>query len=148
MNLPEKIIALAKEKKLRICCVESITGGRIASALTSVSGASEVFYSGIITYDTESKIKFLDIPKSFFEKNSVYSHECAKKMAENWRKKCEADICISTTGNAEGERKEVFFGISTPKETESFSELFEGNRNEVQEKATEYALKILWKAIF
>lgn len=145
MNLPEKIITLAKEKKLRICSVESITGGRIAAALTSVSGASDVFYAGITTYDTASKIQFLDIPKFFFEENSVYSHKCAKKMAKSFLEKCEADICISTTGNAEGERKEVFFGIATPEKTRSFSEIFKGNRTEVQEKALEFGLGLLLK---
>jgi PncC family amidohydrolase len=143
MNLPEKIITLAKEKKLRLCCAESITGGRIAAALTGVSGASEVFYSGVVVYDTQSKIRFLDIPESFFEKNSVFSAECAKKMAENFKEKCEADICISTTGNAEGEKKEVFFALATAKGETSFSSIFEGNRNEVQERATGYALETL-----
>ncbi len=93
-KITKYIIKTATKKKLRLCCVESVTGGKIASALTSVAGASKVFYSGIVTYDLQSKIDFLEIPKEFFQFCSAYSPKCAELMAENWREKCSADICI------------------------------------------------------
>lgn len=140
--LAKAIIGFAKKNHLRLSCAESVTGGRVVSALTSVSGASEVFYSGIVSYDIESKIRFLDIPKDFFETHSVYSLDCAEKMAENWRKKCDVDFCISTTGQAEGSG-EIFFGLSGREGAASSLKIFDGTRNAVQAQAAQYALEIL-----
>jgi PncC family amidohydrolase len=140
--LVEAIIRIAQKKRLRIVSAESVTGGRIAARFTSVSGASDVFYSGIVAYDQESKTRFLNIPHDFFEKHSVYSVECAEMMAKNWLIKCNADFCISTTGQAE-ESGEVFFALVSKCETRSFLKIFEGDRNIVQEQAAQYALEIL-----
>ncbi len=141
-NLPEKVIERATAHEIRICCAESITGGRIASALTSVSGASKVFYSGIVTYDLDAKVKFLEIPAEFFDEHNVYSAECAVEMAENWRKKCDAHICISTTGQAVASGQ-IFFGVSIDRsDSVSHTQFFTGDRNEIQEQATQFALQL------
>ncbi len=144
-ELAQKIISLATQKKLRICSVESVTGGRVASSLTSIPNSSATFYSGIVTYSLDSKLKFLEIPRDFFEHQSVYSTECALLMAEAWRKKCEADICISTTGEAMNSRQ-IFFGLSDTSETQTFVKILSGNRNQVQEEATEHALELILEA--
>ncbi len=125
-----------------------MSGGLIPAALTSISGASEVFYAGGVFYDTDAKIRFLQIDEGFIKKYGVYSEECAKKMAKNFKDQCEANICVSTTGEAEGEHAgRVYFGITANRQTKTFSERFTGNRQEVQIKARDFALKIMRDAV-
>ncbi len=147
-NLASQIIHLAQQNNWRICTVESVTGGRIAAALTSVSGASEVFYSGGVFYDTRAKMQFLDLTPKFFNECGVYSIECAVEMASRWREQCKADFCISTTGEAEpvdSLRGRIFFAVADANHTEHIDKGFEGDRASSQSFATEYALQFLLK---
>ena len=48
-------------RKLKISFVESCTGGKLASTITSISGASKVFDLGLITYSNRAKIKILKV---------------------------------------------------------------------------------------
>ena len=45
-----QIIKLLKRKKLKISVAESCTGGMLSSSITSVSGSSNVFNLGLVTY--------------------------------------------------------------------------------------------------
>ena len=50
--LIKKLINLNKT----ISCMESCTGGMLASEITNVEGASKAFSFGIVTYSNEEKI--------------------------------------------------------------------------------------------
>ncbi len=63
--LAEVIIKRLKRKGLTISTAESITGGGLGEALTSVSGSSAVFQGGLITYSDVSKTKFLGLPSAY-----------------------------------------------------------------------------------
>ena len=51
ITLEEKLVKTLKEKNMNISVAESLTGGYIASRIVSVSGASQVFYEGIVSYN-------------------------------------------------------------------------------------------------
>ncbi len=147
-SLADEIIHKATQQKKTISTAESITGGRIASAFTLVSGASAVFIGGVVAYSEHSKIHSAGVPVEEIRKTHGYSEETAKYMAERVRRRNISDIGISTTGCAGpvevfGFKKgEVVFGLSVRgKETEIFREIFLGTREEVQEKATKFALQ-------
>lgn len=147
-DIAERIIRLAEKNDWRICAAESVTGGRIAAALTAVSGASRSFYCGGVFYDTRAKSAFLGLTDDFFAECGVYSTECAVEMASRWRERCEADFCIATTGEAEpidSPHGRVFFAVGTPEATEHTDKGFGGGRNAIQAEATEYALRFLYK---
>ncbi len=143
----QKIITLLKEKKLKISSAESITGGRIAAALTEISGSSEVFMAGVVSYSEHSKIHSAGVDVRDLRKYGVYSEKIAEQMADRIMKRNISDIGISTTGCAEGkcdgiETGEVVFGLAErDKKTQIFREKFSGNRTEVQEKAAQFALE-------
>lgn len=146
----QDIVALATQKKLTICSVESITGGRISAEITSISGASTPFFAGGVFYDKRAKEDILGISTETIKKYGVYSTECASAMAQCWREKCKADICVSTTGRAEAVSNilpEVFFGISTRFGEKTTHKTFSGTRTEVQEQATLFALILLKEEI-
>ena len=149
-QLATQIIGLAQQQGWRICAAESVTGGRIAAALTAVSGASEVFFAGGVFYDVRAKMRFLGLTDEFFNELGVYSTECAVEMASRWRERCEADFCIATTGEAEpadSPHGRVFFGVATPEQTTHTDTGFTGNREQIQAAATEHALRYLLKVM-
>ena len=64
MNLNKRIISLIKRKKMNLAIAESCTGGMLAAAVTSISGASKVFGLGLITYSNQAKISVLKVNKN------------------------------------------------------------------------------------
>ena len=53
--MEEWLVFFLKEHKMTITTAESCTGGMVASHIVSVSGSSEVFSEGYITYSEQSK---------------------------------------------------------------------------------------------
>lgn len=88
------------EKNITISSAESCTGGLFASNLTDVSGISQVFKNGFVTYSNESKIEVLGVKEETLEKFGAVSPETAAEMADGLKKKTGSDICISVTGLA------------------------------------------------
>ncbi len=147
-DIAAQILELAEQHKWRICSVESVTGGQIASAFTSISGASRTFFAGSVLYDTRAKIRFLDLSDDFFAEVGVYSTECAVEMALRWRSACDADFCISTTGEAEATdlpQSRVFFAVASKDGSEHTDRGYSGKRTIIQAAATEDALHFLLK---
>ena len=89
-----------KKEKLTISSVESVTGGKFASGITSISGASNYFYGSMIVYNEESKINLLNISKETIDTYGTISNEVSLLMAQNFNKLANTDITISFTGNA------------------------------------------------
>lgn len=99
-DLFTRLVSTLKEKGLTISCAESCTGGLIAKYITDISGASSVFYGGVVSYVNQVKINVLGVSPSTIEKYTEVSLQCAKEMAEGVQKKLSSDIGISTTGFA------------------------------------------------
>lgn len=105
MNATLKLIAYSAVKNLEasgltIATAESCTGGLIATAITSVPGASAVFRYGWITYCDEAKERELGVPGSVIEEHGVVSEAVVAAMAEGAMRKAGADIAIAVSGNA------------------------------------------------
>ncbi|MBO5349547.1 MAG: CinA family protein [Clostridia bacterium] len=96
-NQWHKIVNLLSEKNLTIATMESCTGGGVANAITSVSGASSVIKESYITYCNESKIK-QGVPADIIAKFSVYSKETAEAMANAVKKQANSDFGVGVTG--------------------------------------------------
>ena len=100
MNKIKNLVNSLKKRKLKISCVESCTGGMLASTITSISGASKVFNLGLVTYSNQAKIKILKVNKNIIKKNGAVSHQCCISMVNNLSKISNANINISITGIA------------------------------------------------
>jgi nicotinamide-nucleotide amidase len=98
--LAQDVVKRLKRKKMTLATAESITGGGLGAAITSIPGASDVFLGGLITYSDQSKTKFLDIAKRILTKHTAVSEEVAIAMAQSARKQFGADYAIATTGVA------------------------------------------------
>ena len=99
-SLEEVVVTGLKEKGMTIACAESCTGGLIAKRITDISGASEVFGYGCVTYWNEAKMGLLGVNPETIERYTEVSAQCALEMARGVRKLSGASIGISTTGYA------------------------------------------------
>ena len=100
MKLNQKIVSLLKKKKLKIAIAESCTGGMLSSTITSVSGSSEVFTFGLVTYSNQAKTSLLKVPKQIIKKHGAVSVQCCLAMVNNLSKISKSKICVSITGIA------------------------------------------------
>ena len=146
----KKVSDLLKQKNLTIATAESCTGGLIAHSLTNISGSSDYFKRGIVSYSNESKIELLDISEELLIEYGAVSIQVAQAMAEGVRIKSNVDIGISTTGIAgpTGGTNEkpvglVYISISTSDETMVQKFQFSGDRLQNKESTCNAALQML-----
>lgn len=149
-TLEEAVIDLLKEKDLKLSLAESLTGGMIAQRIVNVSGASEVFGYGFVTYSNKAKHKCLGVKKRTLKEQGAVSAKCAREMAKGACKASGADISISVTGLAGpgGGTKETpvgtVFMVCCYKGKAIAKEFhFTGNRTRIREQTTAHALAML-----
>ncbi|MCV9930933.1 CinA family nicotinamide mononucleotide deamidase-related protein [Flavobacterium sp. LS1R47] len=145
---------LLAKKGRTIATAESCTGGKIASLLSAVSGASSYFRGSVVPYSTELKTTVLGVSANLIEENSVVSSAVASAMALNVKRLMKTDYAIATTGNAgptKGDSKAeigtVFIAIATPNDiiVEEFN--FGQPREKVIDRAVIKSLEMLQKEI-
>ena len=83
-----------------LAVAESCTGGLISKRITDISGASDVFLGGAVTYANEAKMKMLGVSKETLDRYGAVSEETAREMATGVRRVSESDFGISVTGIA------------------------------------------------
>ncbi len=85
---------------LKIALAESCTGGRIASQITGVSGASAVFEAGFVTYSNKAKHSQLGVRNTTIEEHGEVSEEVVREMAHGALDKSGADLAVAVSGIA------------------------------------------------
>ena len=151
MNKIKNLVNSLKKRKLKISCVESCTGGMLASTITSISGASKVFNLGLVTYSNQAKIKILKVNKNIIKKHGAVSHQCCISMVNNLSKISNANINISITGIAgpKGGTKQkpvglVYIGIKKGSKIKIYKYVFKNkDRNSFQRATVKKALEII-----
>ncbi|MDP1711390.1 MAG: CinA family protein [Candidatus Nanopelagicaceae bacterium] len=94
------VIELLRAKKQSVAVAESLTGGGVGAALTSVPGASDVFLGGVIAYSPAVKESLLAVERETIADFGVVSEEVAVAMADGVRELLGSTWGISTTGVA------------------------------------------------
>jgi len=98
--LEEVVVRLLKQRKQTLATAESCTGGLIANQITNVSGASEVFRAGYITYANSAKSDVLNVDAKLIDKHGAVSEAVARAMAEGARARAASTFGLATTGIA------------------------------------------------
>lgn len=98
--IEEAVVKKLKEKHLKVTAAESCTGGLVAKRITDISGASEIFECGIVSYANEIKHKVLGVSEDDLNKYGAVSEPVARQMAQGALKISGADIAVSVTGIA------------------------------------------------
>ncbi len=99
-TIENAVLMALREDGETLATAESCTGGLVAKRLTDVSGASDVFLGGAVTYANEAKVKMLGVSEDDLNKYGAVSETVAAQMAEGVRTALGADFGISTTGIA------------------------------------------------
>lgn len=98
--LEERVFQLMQEQKKTFATAESCTGGDVARRFTDMSGASEFYVGGAVTYTDDVKARVLGIDPEMIREHTAVSEPVARAMAENIRTITGADFAVSTTGLA------------------------------------------------
>lgn len=94
------IVAELKRRGQSLATAESCTGGLLASRITDVPGASEVFHEGFVTYSNAAKTELLGVPPDLIQRHGAVSPEVASAMADGAKSRAKADFALSLTGIA------------------------------------------------
>lgn len=83
-----------------LSAAESCTGGALSAKFTAMSGASEYFWGGVVSYDNSVKENLLGVSRENLEHYGAVSEQVARQMAEGVRRACGTTYGVSTTGIA------------------------------------------------
>ena len=83
-----------------LSAAESCTGGALSAKFTAMSGASEYFWGGVVSYDNSVKENLLGVSRENLEQYGAVSEQVARQMAEGVRRACGTTYGVSTTGIA------------------------------------------------
>ena len=159
MTIAEKLVRALAEKGMTCATAESCTGGGVGYTITGVSGASAVFWGGVISYDNSVKRDVLGVPEEVLATKGAVSSECAAAMAEGARRLLKTDLAVSLTGiagpgggTAEKPVGLVWFGLASGGSRSRATvvtekKIFPGSREAVRTAAIEHALNLLLDAV-
>ncbi len=148
-TLEGKIGEWLRDKGWTLAVAESCTGGLIGHRLTQVSGSSDYFLEGAVTYSNEAKCRRLGVEPSLIRDNGAVSREIALAMAKGVRKSSGANIGLSVTGVAGPGASDnkpagtVFIAISDGRESYCEQFRFYHDRSRNKERSAQAALDLL-----
>ena len=97
-SLEAVIGKLLKERNLKVAVAESCTGGHVANLLTNISGSSEYFERGIVSYSNAAKVELLKVNEDAIAEHGAVSLEVARQMAEGIKSISGVDLGLAITG--------------------------------------------------
>lgn len=156
-HIPALVEALARELKARglmMATAESCTGGLIAGACTEISGSSEWFERGFVTYSNAAKSELLGVPMALIDQHGAVSEPVARAMASGAMAHSPAQLAVAVTGvagptggSAEKPVGTVWFGWATPEGVFTEHQRFDGDRAAVRQATVQHALSGLLQRI-
>ena len=151
MAVLNTIKALADALRARGWCLataESCTGGLVSAACTELSGSSEWFERGFVTYSNAAKTEMLGVSAALIEAHGAVSEPVARAMAEGAVHHSSAQVTLSITGVAGPKGGSVdkpvgtvCFAWATPAGVVSERLHLSGDRAAVRQAAAEHALR-------
>jgi nicotinamide-nucleotide amidase len=132
-----------------VAVAESLTGGLLGAAFTSVAGASRTFRGGVIAYATDLKERLLGVPGPLLEAEGAVSAQVAAAMAAGVRDRLSATYGVALTGVAGPDGQDgkppgtVFVGVAGPGDGRVRELTVAGDRQEIRTAAVDAAVELL-----
>lgn len=150
----QRLGALLTRQKATVTTAESCTGGGVAQVITDVTGASNWFGGGWVTYSNRCKQQWLGVDEADLQRVGAVSREVVCAMAAGAAERAEADYAVAVSGiagpgggSAEKPVGTVWFAWRLPDgRVEAEQMLFDGNRAEIRASAVTAALAGLVRA--
>lgn len=140
-----RIGALLQEQGATVSSAESCTGGQLAARFVSVSGASNWFERGFITYSNDAKTKALGVSAEIIDRFGAVSPQVVCQMAAGAQKEAGATYALSisgiagpTGGTPDKPVGTVHFALAAPDGVWHFEALFAGKSREQVTSASAY----------
>ncbi len=136
-----------------VATAESLTGGLVAAALTSVPGASAVFRGGIVAYAADLKTTLLDVTADLIHRHGAVHPDVAVAMAQGARHRLTATIGVATTGVAGPDPADgqpvgtVHIAVSTPGGSRHRALHLAGDRQQIRRDTVDQTLNLLVSAL-
>jgi nicotinamide-nucleotide amidase len=138
------VLQLLRSRGLTLGLAESVTGGLVASRLTGVAGASDVFRGSIVSYASEVKFDVLGVSSG-----PVVSAEAAAEMAIGARRVLGSDVGLSLTGVAGPTEQDgqpvgtLFVGLAIGEDVTTASLRMPGQREQMRQMSVINSLDFL-----
>lgn len=146
----QSVVRLLSDAGLTVTTAESCTGGFLSGTIVNVSGASDVFHEGYVTYSNEAKERLLGVRHETLEQYGAVSEQTAREMAFGAAKSAGADAAVSVTGIAGpggGTTQKpvglIYIGCYLDGRVQVRECLFNGSREEIRKATVEQALQML-----
>jgi len=148
MTDPRRELAEILQKKgWRMASAESCTGGLIAGACTDLSGSSNWFERGFVTYSNAAKTEMLGVDAALIEAHGAVSEPVARAMAIGALRHSHAQVSVAVTGVAgptggslDKPVGTVWFGWCVAETSTSEMHRFAGDRAAVRLQTVQLAL--------
>jgi nicotinamide-nucleotide amidase len=149
-----QLAALLQDRGWMLATAESCTGGLIAAACTELSGSSNWFERGFVTYSDAAKTELLGVDAALIETHGAVSEVVARAMAFGAVRHSSARVSVAVTGIAGptggSEQKPVgtvWFGFMVDGLLSSETRRFDGDRAAVRAATVDFALNGLLQRI-
>jgi nicotinamide-nucleotide amidase len=147
VDLAEVLVNRLRERNVTLSLGESCTGGLVAARVTAIPGSSAVFHGGAVCYSNEAKTAMLGVPVDLIKSVGAVSPEVALALARGARERFRTEAAIGVTGIAgpDGGTDDkpvgtVCFAWLLGHKDQEARYVFPGNREEVRERAAQFAL--------
>jgi len=149
-KMPKVVGSMLRDAGMNLATAESCTGGELASMMIDISGASEYFDRGFITYSNASKMQLLGVSEETLRANGAVSRETAMAMAEGARRAAGTNLGIALTGIAgpggatpDKPVGTVYIALATPDGTDCHHYVFARDRIWFKKMAATAALNMI-----
>jgi len=145
----ETAIGLLVSHGQKVGTAESLTGGLVAAALTSVPGASAVFRGGIVAYTADLKNSLLGVPAELLDRVGTVHPDIALAMARGARERLAATVALATTGVAGPDPADgqpvgtVHIAVCTPARAVHRELALSGTRAQIRDATVKHVLNLL-----
>ncbi len=152
-ELARQIVALLTASGQTVAVAESLTGGLVVAALTSIPGASVVVRGGVVAYATDLKAALLGVPGDLLARHGPVDPQVAAAMAAGVRARLGASYGLSTTGvagpgPADGKPQgTVFIAVDGPSGLVGSALQLDGGRQQIREQVVRSILSLLVSAL-
>ncbi|MDO5696497.1 MAG: nicotinamide-nucleotide amidohydrolase family protein [Dermatophilus congolensis] len=159
-DVAAEVVTALRARRATVATAESLTGGLVVAALTTVPGASEVVRGGVCAYHSDVKAALVGVSVEALQSGAVNAR-VAEELAEGSRTTFGVDYGIGTTGVAgpdpsdgcavgtvfvavagPGPRSEAG-SVSAPHATVSRRLALTGSRDDIRENTVREVLRML-----